>query len=331
MDDLDARLRALRPPDTDRHRTLPERAERHLEELMSPVPGQGSPRPLRRRSRKLLLTTMAAVLVLVVSVLGITHLGTGQAQALTPPPLVFERGDQEVGEIVTNAIRRLGNDSDGELPERRSTSLGWYAHVDMDADADEPVVIAPEVTELVWNEDLSGTQRIIAAEAYRADGTVDGSVAQAAPSAGTVIWETHFEPGEFMVPSAVLPEESTTGMWRLLLSLGLPSDSAAAGDIMEFIDAAMGLWTLTDRQHAILFQMLLDAGDVEVLGTTVDRAGRHVVGLRAEPASFPGSARILLISAETGRMVGIETVRTTAEQPFKTGDVVSYRLWEVTD
>lgn len=326
MDDLDARLRSLRPPGSDRNRPLPDRAERHLAALLSDDPvGQSGAKPVR----EVLVATAVVVVAVLVVMITTLRLDGGAAQAMTPPPLRYESDGQEMADIIRDATAKLGQQAGPETPLRSSRHLGWFAHIDMDAAARTPVVIAPEIIELTWYEDLSAVQTITAAEPYWADPGNRDSLADLAPAPGTVISESVFDPDEFAVPTVAVPGDTPQDLRDLLISLGMPSANAGAGDIMESIDSAMGLWTLTNPQQAALLQLLLEAGDLDALGTTSDRLGRPVVALRAEPASFPGTARILLISTDTGRIVGIETVRTTDEPPLKAGDVIAYNLWEV--
>lgn len=329
MDDLDARLRDLRSSESDRRRPLPDRAERHLKALLSED-------RMRRRgprsSRNILATTATAFVAIMIVVVAVLRIDGGTAQALTPPALEFTSDEQGVGDIIGEAIMSLEQSSGPQQPERGSRHLGWFVHIDMDEDtARAPVVIKPEIIDLKWNKDLSGAQTTTAAEAYWADPRIQTLSDDMAPAPGTLLSKVTFETGEFAVPSASLPGQSVPDMHELLVSLGMPIVEPGAGDVIESIDSAMGLWTLTNHQHAGLLQLLLDAGDLELLGATTDRLGRQVVGLRAEPASFPGTARVLLVSMETGRIVGIETVRTTDEPPLKAGDVVAYNLWEVSE
>lgn len=326
MDDLEARLRSLRPPDVDRNRPLPDRAEEHLKTLLSE---QRAPQGGAIWPRDALLTTIAAIIAVMVVVVGAIRLDSGQAQAMTPQALEFERDDQKASDVIRTAISTLERKTGLEAPQRGSRQLGWFAQIDMDDDARSPVLIVPEIIDLRWNEDLSASQTTTAAEAYWADPRVQTPLTDAAPAPGTVISEVTFGPGEFAVPSVSAPGESLQDMRELLVSLGMPAADAGAGEIMESIDSVLSLWTLTNPQHTALLQLLLDAGDLELLGSTHDRAGRHVLGLRAEPANFPGTARTLLISADTGRIVGIETTRTTDEPPLNANDVVAYKLWEV--
>ena len=68
--------------------------------------------------------------------------------------------------------------------------------------------------------------------------------------------------------------------------------------------------------------------DLEVLGSTTDRLGRPVVGIAA-PGRGDQTAT-LLVSAESGRIVGIErsVLNDVKDLMVPAGTVVSYILWE---
>lgn len=323
MDDLENRLRGLRTDDVNRTRPLPDRVERHLTQL------QRRTQIRSRIRRSMVLTTAAAVVVIAVAVFGIFRVDSPPAFAVTPAPLDYQEDGRKVDDIVKNAILSLQNQSGPETAERRSRYVGWFAQVNMDAPPSEPVLITPEQVSLAWKEDLSAEQIVTAGTPYWAGSAGEEPLNGEETPPGTVLSKTSFAPGEFAVPSVTIPGSDKASVQALLVSLGFDSSRGGAGDLMESIDSAMSLWTLTNEQHARLLEMLLASGDLTVIGTATDRADRPVVGIRAEPRAFPGTARTILISAETGRIVGIETTRTTAEPPFSAGDVVAYKLWEV--
>lgn len=243
--------------------------------------------------------------------------------------MTFEQDDGQVQDVLNTARSRTGTSTGLTSAERRSSYVGWFAQIHMDKQPQHPVVISPEAVTLTWHEDLSAEQTVTAAPSYWADPETRVPIGPETPAPGAQLSDTRFGPGEFGIPDTTIPGDSARDIHELLSSFGLPPNSGA-GDIMESIDSVMSLWTLTNKQHARLLEMLLEAGDVELLGTATDRAGRSVAGIRAEPGQFPGTSRTLLISVETGRIIGIETTRTIAEPPLEAGDVVASKLWEIT-
>jgi len=85
-------------------------------------------------------------------------------------------------------------------------------------------------------------------------------------------------------------------------------------------------WSLTDDQYAHMLDMIAET-DVEVLGTTTARDGQPVVGLSAP---LPGGKADLyvLVSTETGRIVGAEEFTTASDGTYPADTVLFYRTWE---
>lgn len=90
----------------------------------------------------------------------------------------------------------------------------------------------------------------------------------------------------------------------------------------------MSQWTLTDEQHATLLDMLVDAGGVTVLGRTTDRLGRDAVGLEVAEPSNSLYRLTVLVSRETGRIVGTED-ELTEPLDFIPAGVTGCTLWDV--
>lgn len=286
-------------------------------------------RPARRRPTLWLATALPAAAVLVIALIVVfTFAPVRPAAALSPKPLEFTSTGQTNQEVLDMARATLQTKPTGPTEaERGSESLGWYAHIDNPGEPGQRVAISPEITTFQWDADLSGRVTIVAADPYWADGGSDAIPADAAPAAGTVISDMTFTAGSFDVPTAEPPPTSPDEMRAWLKGMTLPDDPDAA-DLMDGIGAAFALWTMSDQQHAVLLDMLLSRDDVAVLGMTKDRAGREVIGIAADSSHYPGVRRLMLISKETGRIVGVESFRTTAGEGLPADFVIDYTLWE---
>lgn len=284
----------------------------------------------RPRTRRPALWTavwapIAAIAVVVLAVITVPQPQT--AVALAPAPLAFQNEGLTMTEVVLDARRALERATGPVEPTREVTSTGWYYHVDA-LDSDEPRrVISPEVTTLSWREDLSGHTRTVAGEPYWADGAQE-SVPSTTLEPGTLIWEMDFAPGEFQAFAVAVPGDTREDVRRLLNS-HWPTNFRSAYDVMQAIDSANQFWTLTNAQHAEMLQAIAETEDVRVLGTTVDRAGRPVVGISALLPRGGTAELHLLISVETGRIVGSETYTLKADSAFPADAVISYRMWDL--
>lgn len=163
MDDLEDRLRGLKPEGATRDRALPARAEQHLMQL------QRRTRLSSRKRRSLVLTTAAVVVVISVTLCGILRVDCPLAFAITPSPLNFEEDERHVHDILNNAIVRVHDRSGPAHEERRSSYVGWFAQIDMEAPPSGSVRIAPEHVLLTWRADLSAGQTVTAVEPSSAE------------------------------------------------------------------------------------------------------------------------------------------------------------------
>jgi hypothetical protein len=211
---------------------------------------------------------------------------------------------------------------------RGASSLGWYLAIDTDETGERSATISPQVTRITWNEDRSGRVLVVAGEPYFADGSDVTPSDSDAPPAGTVLQDMVFGPGEMQVPPVEPTGASAQEMRTLLEGLGMPPD-ADAGSVMDGISSAFSWWTLSDAQHAGLLELLAGSGELEVLGAGEDRVGRAVTAVTAASTVHPDIRNILLISADTGRIVGMESVRLTADGDIPAGSVIAYTSWDM--
>jgi hypothetical protein len=286
-------------------------------------------RPAHRRPTLWLATALPAAAILVMALVVVfTFAPVRPAAALSPRPLAFTSTGQTSQEVLDMARAALQAKPTGPAQAARgSESLGWYAHIDDPGTRGQRVAISPEITTYRWDADQSGRVTIVAAEPYWADGGSDGVPAEAAPAAGTVISDVTFTAESFALPTAAPPPTSSPDMLAWLTQMTLVDDPDAA-DLMDGVGAAFSLWTMTDEQHAVILDLLLSRNDVTVLGSTTDRAGREVVGVAADSSRYPGVRRLMLISKETGRIVGVESFRTTAGGDLPADFVIDYTLWD---
>lgn len=266
----------------------------------------------------------AAVVVAVVAPL----FAPTSATALTPPPLEFRPVDRSVSEAVADA-QRLLTDGDGPAePVREAEYVGWFSQIAPDEPAPENVVIVPQEVRLAWQPDLSATQRVTAGTPFWADADRESALPADTPEPGALLAEDTFAAGEFAVPDVAAPGDTPEELLSVLTVLGAPADGSDAVALIDAVDALMSLWTLTDAQQAALLSLVADAEGVDVRGAATDRAGREVLALTATSPAYGGVSRELLISADSGRIVGLESARTTPAPPLRAGDVISYKLWK---
>lgn len=320
-DELARRLSSLSPARTALD-AVPDAAARRLrDEIMA-----GTPR--RRPTRARVLVPAAAALVALVAVtlfvvLPATPIAPAPAAvAITPDPLKFT-GSPTLAQVQAEAARLLQTRSGPSAPERTVRTVSWSLAIDADLKRAE---VVPQVSTLIWQPDGSGSIRVVAGEPYWPAGA-DRRGASASPLApGDVITDMTFDAGQYTTPVAEPPGDSAVDVAAMLRAYGVP-EGATGADVVTGIVSALGEWTLTNAQHQQLISMLVNAEGVTSLGNSTDRVGRPVWGLEVT-SSIHGTRDTLLISQQTGRIVGYETQAIAGSDLIPRGAIISYRIWD---
>lgn len=264
------------------------------------------------------LATAAAAVVVAVAVL----VPQGQAVADGLDPLDFSSAES-ASTTVARAQDALVSASGPTVPERLVRSASWA--FDINGSTGETEVV-PQLTLLRWEADLSGRMTSILGVPYDpadAAANMDAEVS----SSGQVAVDLPIEPGQFSTPVPEAFGSSESDVEAALTAFGMPADPTGA-DVLTAMTTMLQQWTLTNAQQSQLLGILEATGDAEGLGTTVDRLGRPASGLRV--VSTDGSASdVVLVSGDTGRIIGIERTNLEDTDVIDAGAVVSYTLWDV--
>lgn len=315
-DELTRRIRSANPARTPLDSGPNESALVMRDRIM------GSPGRIHRHA--FARTVFAAVgVIAVVAVAAVTFFMPQAPAAAVTPAVISFTGESTMREVIAIAQSRLqANVGPGE-PVRFAQSESWGLSVDIDEQRSE---IVPQVMTLSWEPDLSGKMTVVAGASYwpAADATQPGSDAAVRP--GEVISHLRFAPGEFGTPVVNPPGTARDDLVELLNAFGMPR-SPTASDVLQSTTGVFEQWTLTNEQHAQLLEILVDAGGLTILGSGTDRAGRPVLGMETK-SIYPGVADLVLVSEETGRIVGVESVRVTRDGIVPAGAVISYRMWD---
>ncbi|MCZ4300850.1 hypothetical protein [Microbacterium oxydans] len=278
--------------------------------------------PKRRRARTLGwaggLTAVAASAALAFAVFA----PQGAAVAGTPSPLDFS-GSSTVAQIVDEAGVALAKSTGPSIPSRTVRTASWGFSVEVDT---KTTTVVPQLSTLTWEPDGSGRMTIIAGVPYDPEDAVASNGAEVT-SSGEVVTDLIMGEGDFETPWKTVPGETGEDMVAMLRAFGMPEDPTAF-DVEMAMTTALDQWTLTDAQHEELLVLLAEAGGGEALGTTTDRLGRPVSGIRV--LSPDGAVSdLILVSRETGRIVGIERTVLKDDGVFSAGAIISYRMWDL--
>lgn len=286
--------------------------------IMAPVPTRRAPR--RARARWAWGSGIAATAAAAAVVVGVIA-PQGAAVAVTPKPLVFADAGSAAS-IVDRALEALSADSGPAEPVRTVESIAWSLSVEVEEQRSE---VVPQFIDLTWNEDMSGRMTILAGEGYWPSDISGGS--GEVTIGDEVLMDLEMKPGEFNTPVAQTPGESSEDVRAMLTAYGMP-ENPSASDVLAAIVTAVNQWTLTDEQHAAMLELLESSGGVHALGSTTDRLGRQVYALGVDSS---GVSEKVLISAATGRIVGVETEQTTDDGIVPAGAVVFYSMWDLSE
>lgn len=278
--------------------------------------------PRRRRRRALGwasgLTAVAASTALAFAVFS----PQGAAVAGMPSPLDFV-GSITVAQIVDGAEESLAGSPGPAAPERTVRTASWGFNVDVDS---MTTTVVPQLSLLTWEEDGSGRATTINGVPYDPSDAVASNTAEVT-SSGRVVNDLVMAPGDFTTPWTAVPGETRGDMVAVLRAFGMP-ETPTAYDVETAFTSVLGQWTLTNAQHGELLRIFEDAGGGQPLGTTTDRLGRPVSGIRV-PSPDGAWSDVILVSRDTGRIVGVERTVLVADELFAAGSIISYQLWDV--
>ena len=278
--------------------------------------------PKRRRARAVGwlggLAAVAASTALAFTVFS----PQGAAVAGTPSPLEFS-GSNTIAQLVDDAGVALAETPGPTVPFRTVRTASWGFQVDVDT---KTTTVVPQLSTLTWEPDGSGRMTIIAGVPYDPADAVASNAAEVT-SSGEVVTDLVMAPGDFETPWTTVPGESRDDLVAMLRSFGMPEDPTAF-DVEMALTSVLDQWTLTDTQHDVLLHLLEDAGGGDALGATTDRLGRPVTGVRVQSPDGAVSD-LVLVSRDTGRIVGVERTVLKADDVFPAGAIISYQMWDL--
>lgn len=280
------------------------------------------PHPHRVRNRVVGWFAGTAAVVTAAVVGANLLVPSGAAVAGSPLPLDFS-GTSTVSQTILDAQSDLASAAGPIEPERLVRSATWSFNVDVDA---RTSVVVPQLVTLQWEADQSGRITIIDGAAYD---PADAEANQAAEvhSSGHESMDLTMAPGEFATPVASPPGATREELVAALTAFGMPEDPSAF-DVLFATSSLLEQWTLTNAQESEILAILSTTDGATALGETTDRLGRPVNGLSV--ISTDGAARdAVLISSDTGRIVGFERTVLVGDDVLPQGAVIGYRLFDV--
>ncbi|WP_217184199.1 hypothetical protein [Streptomyces sp. AC495_CC817] len=315
-EELDRLLYAAAPARTPRDAKPDAAALEMLERIMATPP-----HPHRTRNRVLGSLSVAAAVVAAVVVGANVLVPTGHAEAATPEPLAFS-GEATVADTLSAAQDALASSDGPDAPLRYVRTANWSYNVEVGESSE----IMPQVITLQWDQDQSGHVTVVDGKPYDPSDAAANASSEIV-STGEVSNEYVIEPGQFGTP-AVEPFGATEEDLRTVLqAFGVP-EAASGFEVMTGVGTIIDQWTLTNAQESSVLGILSQTDGVTALGTSTDRLGRAVSGLRIVSEDGVASDTVLL-SLDTGRIVGVERTNLIENEVYPVGAIIGYRLFDI--
>ncbi len=341
MDDLERRIRAARPISGHRDLPLSDRAKRELADLMLADSAHHAPkRRLARRRRKVIarLSATAAIAALAVAgvLVGTSIFSSQGAYAATPHLLPVTATDENAQEVLTRLSQRASEAAASGTASSSVQVETWTLPTQVEGE--EPArVILPEVYLVTQTDDGQVTQVVITGGASDAGGNpVSGPDV---PAEGQVVSEQTYpikvewsldlsDSGDVLAAHAALPGGAVLVRQFFEAAMGDASEPSAA-DVIRTTNELLLAQVLSPTQQAALLAYFAELPDLSLVGTTVDRLGREgLLFMAADPAQ-PQYEEALIISAETGKILGTEVLYIGTERTdIASPSVVQYSVWK---
>lgn len=277
----------------------------------------------RARRRRVLGWASGIVMAAAATVIAVAVLvPQGAAVAGSPTPLDFS-GGESTAETLDTARSTLSATPGPADPERVVRSATWGLDINGSTGATK---VVPQLTTFRWEPDLSG--RIVSVRGVPYDpADASANIGAEISSSGEVTVDLPIEPGQFTTPVPDVFGDSREDVSAALTAFGMPSDPAGS-DVVRAATSMLEQWTLTNAQESHVLEILAESDGVEALGTTTDRLGRQVAGLRVITPDGAASD-VVLLSLDTGRIVGVERTNLIANDLIAAGAIMSYTMWDV--
>lgn len=316
--DPDEEIRALREwmndhglmPPVDHLLHDPTQADR----IAAQITGTSRPAPRQVRRRPVALAVAAAVLVVVIVVVAQQFVTAPPVAAADTPRMLTYSADVQhldqapaAGAALTAAAARADHAEavTGTGDVQYVTSYGWLLSDSSTSQAAESTeqAIYPTTTRQWLMPD--GSLRIDQqrAAALNLDGTIRPTATPDTAISSDTAPASSYDPTLTMT----LPRDPATLAAALTTALSLTGcDTMHAQCLVTAIETLSTTYVVPPDLTAILWRALALEPDAKSLGTTTDRVGTPVRAVALTTA--PDTVEVLLISSDTGRLTGTETI-----------------------
>lgn len=276
----------------------------------------------RKRRRTIVIGWASGVALAAASVVIAAAVTMPQMTARAGASLSSADAQATVAQRIDHAQETLESSPGPQEPTRFVKTASWNFSINGDTG---DLKVFTQLSTISWEPDGSG--HVTIANSPEQDPNDAEWYSHSTIADAVSVEDFDMLPGEFATPVVEPPGNSRAEMQTALEALGMPSDPSAS-EVVTALTTLFGQWTLTNPQHAALLSIIEDAGGAEVISETTDRLGRSVGGLRVL-SSDGAVSDVVLISLETGRIVGLERTVVTGDSLLPAGAILGYQLWDL--
>ncbi|MEV8599595.1 CU044_5270 family protein [Streptomyces griseoviridis] len=324
------------PPDGPRYADGPldPRAEHRLHLLLREpparrrlrLPAKSARRPSTagRRGPRLLWSAVALTVV-VATALTLLLGGPSATPAIAAPrPLVVRTDTTPVGLAVLAA--RAENAADGGPTLRKGTHVQTWS---LGMSDDKPPITLPLERIVRWKADARHTELVVATDPRHPGRPVltDENGSPRLVDDGEILVRRTYPPSWSDAPPEAPPPHDRAGLLAYLTEAAHEQGPLDTPRLLDAVGLLLDNWTLGARESAAVAGLLSEARGLRPVGRVTDRLGR--AGQAYVYDGTTGVRRMLIMSADDGAVLGMETTYTAPQPEYgvRTGDVMEYSAW----
>lgn len=290
------------------------------------------------RSRKKYALRIGALAASIAAIAAVTLVPWQQEKALAglPPVLEYQFADvhhiaDAPGKDARAALLKLARTAEGQDTEPVSgtsqlvQSESWYSEIGENVDT----ILVPSRREQWFRAD--GSMRV--REAFGEPLDLSGRGLSLTEKADPVKVYNEMYPADEMEQGpqfiATLGSEYRQVRAGLIKRAGCEEEGVTSpvGEcLFGEISSLFNTYVIPSQMASVFWQILADNPSLRSLGTVKDRAGRPGIGISLIAEEYPAFRQILIISSETGQLIGSEEIliKPVPDITFKPPAVMSF-------
>lgn len=300
MDDIEQRIRAANASPVRRNSPLSERAKLDLTLIVQEPRASHFAEGRRRTRRTILVSTVAAMAVIALTVLGAVVF-TPHAAMASPPLLSVTTIDGSVTQILGKLSRAAR-----ALPAPTSTVIRaetWSADITV-KDRVTTEFVQPSEVVRTRLEDLSG-EVVTYASGVRWGSAPAGVKV---PRKGSELTREKYAAGTYPILFPVAPPDSSGSYAAYFHQYAGTQADSSPGDYFRAIADLRNDWAFNGPQTGAVLDFVGQLPDVSIAGEVTDRLGRPGVAIQTTTRGGGAFRDLLVFDKSTGALLSAEQI-----------------------